>query len=226
MMLVVKHQPLRIQNSGVFMQHDHHSIERNRPEVALLQALDGIAFLTDPKGRITAVGIENWNAFSRGNGAPELDAESVIGHKIFKFISGDKVKQQLRKTMQRISTIRDYRWVAPFRCDSPGCFRSMQQTVAPIFSAESCTGFIFQCIELQSYKRPPIDLFDFKAIARYAASDDSLPMVVMCSWCQRVRFESPGGKQWMEAEAYYAVGGSSKVSLSHSICEHCTDTIM
>lgn len=208
------------------MHHDQHSIEPNRPEDAILQSMDGIAFLTDQKCKITGVGIENWNAFCRANGAPELDADSVIGHSIFKFIAGDDVRQQLRKTMRRISTVRNYRWVAPFRCDSPDCYRSMQQTIRPIFSAESCKGFIFQTIELQSYKRPPIDLFDFKAIEQYAASDESLPMVAMCSWCQRVRFEPVGGKQWMEAEAYYAAGGSSKVSLSHSICEHCIETMM
>ena len=208
------------------MQHDPHSIEPKRPDDAILQSMDGIVFLTDQNGRITGVGIENWNAFSRANGAPELDANSVIGHSIFKFIAGEDVRQHLSKTMRRISTIPNYCWVAPFRCDSPDCYRNMQQSVGPLFSAESCTGFIFQSIELHSYKRPPIDLFDFKAIAQYAASDETLSMVAMCSWCQRVRFEPLGGEQWMEAEAYYAAGGSSRVSLSHSICEHCTQNMM
>jgi hypothetical protein len=192
----------------------------------LLEAMDGIAYLADCSGIVAAVGTRNWNAFAFENGAPELDAASVIGRNILDFISGEEVQQTLKQSMHRASSDRNYRWIAPFRCDSPTCLRNMRQTLSPIFTDESCTGFIFQSIELDSYKRPPIDIYDFKEIERRAVLDSSLPTVVMCSWCLRVRFEPLGTDDWMEAEAYYAAGGRSEIRLSHSICDTCSETIM
>ncbi len=45
---------------------------------ALLEAMEGIAFMTTPEGTITAVGAKNWNAFAKSNGASEMNASMVL----------------------------------------------------------------------------------------------------------------------------------------------------
>lgn len=188
---------------------------------SLLDAMEGIAFVVDRSGLVVAAGSRNWNAFARSNGAPELDASAVVGRALFDFVSGGDVRRKLGTLMTRIAADPNGSTVIPFRCDSPGVRRNLRQSIRPIVHDERCTGFVFQSIELEARERPPIDLFDFRAIARRAEREASLPVVVMCSWCQRVRFPPITDGDWYDAEAYYGAGGGSEVSLSHSICDRC-----
>lgn len=192
---------------------------------SLLDAMEGIAFVVDRSGLVTAAGSRNWNAFARSNGAPELDASVVVGRDLFDFVSGADVRKQLGKVMTRIAADPNDFTVIPFRCDSPGLRRNLRQSIRPIVHGESCTGFVFQSIELDARERPPIDLFDFKEIAKRREQEASLPVVVMCSWCQRVRFPPITDGDWYEAEAYYSAGGGSEVGLSHSICDRCATMV-
>lgn len=50
---------------------------------AHLTQLDGLAFETDRGGKICAIGVANWNFFASENGAPELEAEAVLGRNLF-----------------------------------------------------------------------------------------------------------------------------------------------
>ena len=54
----------------------------------ILEAVDGITYLTDLEGTITAVGTRNWNAFAAANDALELNDQSVVGHNLFEFVRG------------------------------------------------------------------------------------------------------------------------------------------
>ncbi len=184
----------------------------------------GLVFVTERNGTISDVGAMNWNAFAKENGAPELQAESVLGRNLFDFVQGEQVRDHLRKVLDRISENPNWSWVLPYRCDSPERERAMCQSLRPIFSADRCTGFIFHSFEQYSRQRPPIDLYNFKAIEKSARDDPSLPIVNMCSWCQRVQSESIGGDDWMKAEDYYAAGGRTNVQLNHVICEQCQET--
>ena len=93
--------------------------------------------------------------------------------------------------------------------------------MTPIYSGGICTGFLFQSVELDSRQRPAIDLFDISAIDQRARPD--YPLIIMCSWCQRFHYPPVTGKDWLEAEAYYAAGGTSKVRISHGICDDCLE---
>jgi len=192
---------------------------------SLLEAMEGIVFVTTPGGSITAVGARNWNAFAQSNGAAQMSASTVIGRTLFDFISGSDVKEQLGKIMTRSTADSALSVVVPFRCDSPDTRRELRQSIRPIFSQDSCVGLLFQSIELNMQRRPPIDLFDFKKNKQQCAQDASLPIVVMCSWCQRIRYPPIAAKDWIEAEEYYSAGGKSGIRLTHSICDRCSEMV-
>lgn len=190
-----------------------------------LETLDGIAYMTRPDATICAIGSRRWDSFASANGAPELADRAVIGRNLFEFVSGDDVRTSLRYALLQLSTRARPGWVMPFRCDTPDRQRNMRQSITPIFDGKACSGFLFQSIELRCEHRPTMALFDFKANGKRAAEDPALPLVVLCSWCQRVRYPPITGTDWMEAEDYYSAGGRSKVRISHGICALCAGSI-
>ncbi|NNK77315.1 MAG: PAS domain-containing protein [Litoreibacter sp.] len=194
-----------------------------KPDPSHLEALEGITFMTDRDGVIMAIGARNWDAFCVDNGAPDLAASDVIGRNLFDYVSGKPVRAQIREALDKLAKSPENSWVMPFRCDAPGRQRHMRQSVTPVFRDRKCTGFFFQSIELASHDRPPIDLFDFKEMARKAANSSDLPLIKMCSWCQKVLFTPVTNDDWVEAEEYYAAGGSSNVRISHGICAPCAE---
>ncbi len=184
----------------------------------------GLVFVTERDGTISDIGARNWDAFAKENGAPELQAERVLGRNLFDFIQGAQVRNQFRKVLKMISEDPNWSWVLPYRCDSPERERAMCQSLRPIFTDDRCTGFIFHSVEQYSRRRPPIDLYDFRAIEKSTRNDPDLPIVNMCSWCQRVQCAAVSGDDWLRAEDYYAAGGRSNVRLKHRICEQCLET--
>ena len=175
-------------------------------------------------GLFRAVGTENWNAFANENGAPELQAGSVIGRNIFDVVAGTQVQDQLRQAMERVSQDKKLSWVLAFRCDAPERRRNMRQYLVPVFQADACTGFIFQTVELEAHERAPIGLFDFKKYRERGNDNLGPPSLMMCSWCQRVQCDPVSGGEWVEAEEYQAAGGTTNVRISHGICPECLET--
>jgi hypothetical protein len=193
-------------------------------DMSHLEAMDGLTFETDRNGFIQCIGTSNWNAFAVQNGAPELDAVAVIGHNLFDFIEGAEVQDQLRRIMDQIAQNPNWSWVLPFRCDAPDRERGICQNLRPIFSGQKCTGFTFQSVEQYSRQRPPIDLYDFKKLRKLAKDGSDLPVIQMCSWCQRVHSLGDGAN-WVSAEDYYVAGGRSEVRISHAICDDCLQSM-
>ena len=192
---------------------------------AQLNALDGISFLTDRDATILEVGTKRWNAFAAENGAPTLTNETVVGHNLFEFVAGADNCAHLRHVLDSLAGGRYDSWVMPFRCDAPDRQRNMRQAVTACTSGRICSAFLFQSIELDAHQRPPIELFDFQGMVRRAEQETGLPLVNMCSWCQRVRYPPLTGEVWLEPEQYYAIGGNSHVKISHGICLPCREKI-
>ena len=186
-----------------------------------LDALDGLSFILQIDGTISGVGSPRWDNFARSNAAPELAASRVLGRNLYEFISGDEVKQHLQTFLHQLSSMQRSSLVVPFRCDAPNMQRNMRQAITPIMKGDVCQGFLFQSVDLDHRQRPPLDIFDFKAIAAKVSQNSNLPIVTMCSWCQRLLNSSVDGDVWLEAEAYYAAGGSSQVQISHGLCSDC-----
>lgn len=189
-----------------------------------LDVMDGLAFRIDRAGIIQDVGANHWDAFAAANGAPELQASTVISRSLFSYIEGEQVRTYLRQVLDRIAEDPNWCWVLPFRCDAPDRERGICQSLRPIFSGQDCTGFLFQSIEQYSRQRPPIHLYNFKTIHQLNSEDPTTPIVQMCSWCQRVKYEPISDDTWINAEDYYAKGGRTNVRLSHGICSRCRKT--
>ena len=191
-----------------------------------LAEFEGLAFETGRDGTIKAIGVNNWNIFAHKNGAPELEADAVLGRNLFDFIEGTGVRNHVRAIMDRVAQDPSWVWVIPFRCDAPDRARQIRQSVSPVFSGDKCTGFIFQSLDKHSQRRPRINLYDFKRLKKLALEKRDLPCINMCSWCQRVQSPATAGESWLSAEDYYAAGGKSDVRISHGICEDCAQSTM
>jgi hypothetical protein len=186
-----------------------------------LDAVDGIAYAIDAENRIIAVGRRRWDRLVVESGAPELRADKIIGRNLFEFVSGPELRQAYRKLADRVIATGEPEVIAA-RCDSPGVARELRLSVAPLRLGGERPGLLFQARIVGETARPPLDLFDFKALLSALRQEADLPIVAMCSFCQQVR--RPGSTEeddWVTAEEYYRLGGASRVRISHGICADC-----
>lgn len=187
----------------------------------ILGAMDGICYVVDTDGVIRHIGSRRWNAFARENGAPEMDAESTVGRNLFDNIQGEAVRRKLLDILTALSHSPDSVWISPFRCDSPGERRNLRLAVTTLRDGDVVTGYLFQSVMLEADSRPPIDIYDFKALSALLKMRRDLPILSMCSFCQRVRDDRYTAGEWVLAETYYRQGGTTEVAISHSICDTC-----
>lgn len=187
----------------------------------LMDALAGVAYAIDQDGTITAVGRRGWRLFAVDSGAVDLaDSQSVVGRNLFDFLTGEEVRTAYARILERLRK-GEPQVTLPCRCDAPGIVREMRMTVTPLKRTRSLHGFLFQSIALAERTRPPIRLYEFAQ----QSHPQTAPLLGMCSLCERV---CPPGADcsdpaapWMEAESYYAGGGSSHVNISHTVCSGC-----
>jgi hypothetical protein len=190
----------------------------------ILDALSGVAYVIDSRFRLAAVGQPKWRDFAVEGGAPGLaDGEALYGRNLFDFIAGEEVRDGYRHILDTLSRGHREGIVIPCRCDAPSLTRETLMGITALRSNAKTTGYLFHAMLCDTRSRPPMPLYDFAA-ARVQAPTDRRPMVSMCSLCERIcRGDdcntSSGG--WVEAEAYYAGGGSSHVRISHTICPDC-----
>jgi hypothetical protein len=192
---------------------------------SLLDAMAGIAYLTDVNGKIMNLGRQNWNAFaSANNGEDLLNGESVLGRPVFDCVSGDEVRGCYQRCFDAILGERLEFIRVMSRCDSPTARRQLWITMRPVQGRRRVSGLLVQVVVVSEEMRPPVDLFDFPALGVAATRQPMLPLLSMCSYCQNVRFP-PGSDEeegeWMTAEDYYRRGGHSAVRISHGLCPDC-----
>lgn len=186
---------------------------------ALLDAMDGIAYLVDAEGRIAAYGRPRWDDFAGHNDGPSLcDARSLLGRPLFDFVAGEDVRAAYRRWMDDLAAGKRDRVTFAFRCDSPDQRRELRLTIHPVRLSVGSVGYLFQSQPISETVRPPMALFD--SAGRRA--DQSLPVVKICSFCADVwQTGSQDAGDWVSAEDYYRQGGTSKVRVSHGICPDC-----
>jgi hypothetical protein len=186
---------------------------------SVMDALAGVAYAVDLDGRILSIGRRGWRLFAMENHAVELaDPDKLIGRNLFDFILGEDVRAAYARMLERIR-LGEPQITVPCRCDAPDITRDMHMTVTPLKRGRSIHAYLFQCISLSEHTRPPIALFEF------ARAREGAPLLSMCSMCERVCQAFEDGcadpAPWMEAERYYAHGGSSVVRISHTVCPQC-----
>jgi hypothetical protein len=186
----------------------------------ILDAIDGLAYAVDADNRIIAVGRRRWNRFAVDNGAPELRADSIIGRNLFELVSGPDMQQAYRELADTIISAGEPASIA-IRCDGPGVVRELRLSIAPLLLADKRPGLLFQAQIVGRAVPAPLDIFDFKALLSALKGEPDLPIVVMCSFCQLLRRPGAGDDDWVSAEMYCRLGGTSRVRISHGLCADC-----
>lgn len=199
----------------------------NHNAVGLLDSMQGICYVTDLDYAVVAVGQRHWNAFARrNNGEYLLDGRGVVGRSLLSFISGDAVRQTWCRAFDAVRSGKRRFVQILTRCDSPGVRRELVVTITPILAAGEISQILIQSLAVAEQARPRMGLYDFMAINARAAGTADLPILGMCSYCQRVRHPAgsiDGEGEWMIAEDYYRFGGSAAVRISHGICPACVE---
>ena len=183
--------------------------------------MDGIACAVDTEDRVIAVGRRRWDRFAIENGTPELCADSIVGRNLFEFVSAPDMRQAYRESGRKNHLVRgaglDCRSLRQPRCRAGAapvdCSAAASQTSGP--------GLLFQAQIVGRTIRPPIDIFDFEALLSALKQEPDLPIVAMCSFCQRLRRPGAGDDDWVSAETYYRLGGTSRARISHGLCADC-----
>lgn len=191
----------------------------------LLDALEGVTYVTDRSGVIQEVGAAAWNDFAEENGAPHLTVDAVRGRSIFDMVAGEDVRDVYRSMHQAVVSGDRPRACFTFRCDSPGTERLMRMSISRLHG-EQDFGVLYQSQLIRSENRPTMELFSREHLEA-AARDDAAArrLLVLCSYCQRVT-DDDEPRRWIEATTYYAEGGSSDVRISHGICADCLSHLM
>lgn len=194
----------------------------------LLNAVEGVAYTTDPHGVLTACGQPGWDrALTQAGSATRLDASAMIGRSLFDFIAGEDVRESYRRHMALLAEPGRRPRVFQYRCDSPDMARVLRMAISALRGPDDAlTGYLFQSVVVSVTDRVPIDLFAFP---RPADADADLPFLGMCSYCQQVRFPAgcaEGDGTWVGAIDYYRHGGDNAVAISHGVCPTCFDTVV
>jgi hypothetical protein len=195
--------------------------------VGLLDGMQGICYVADLDYAIIAVGKRHWNSFARANsGEHLLDGAGVVGRSLLSFISGDGVRQTWARAFDAVRSGKRRAVQIMTRCDSPGVRRELAVTVTPVHAAGQIAQILVQSLALSEQARPRMGLYDFMALNAQAAAGSGLPILGMCSYCQRVRHpagSADGEGVWVTAEDYCHRGGHASVRISHGICPSCID---
>jgi hypothetical protein len=185
----------------------------------LLDSLSGLAWVVDADLRIRDYGRSNWRAFALANGSEEWGRdERVLGLHLFEAIAGPDVRAMYARMLADIFSARTNEVAFGFRCDAPERQRDMRMAITPVRRGGEIVAALFHSTLLAEEMRPPLNLYDFAHLDAALNAAEKLPVVGVCSLCQRVR---PAGGHWMTAEHYYRGGHPARVSLSHGLCAVC-----
>jgi hypothetical protein len=153
---------------------------------------------------------DDWMAFARENGAPQLTASLVLDRPIWSFIQGQETRYLYKQIFRRVragkSPVK-----FPFRCDSPDCrrFMEMQLSLLPGNAIQ------FMAHMLREEWRDLVDLLD-------SPRDIPLEFLKICSWCKKIYIP---GRNWGEIEAAIAAldlfGHHQMPRMTHTICDSC-----
>lgn len=187
----------------------------------VLDALEGVCYVMGRDRKITMIGGRNWRALAEASGAPRLaNPDPFIGQSLEDFVTGDEVAAWYNECFDLIE--RGERDPVAFihRCDSPSLRREARLSISGIRDGKTLKGFLVQNLVLSEQERPPISLFDPEKIADAMRGDTTLPIILLCSVCHRIRTQDEP-PVWIEAEHYYRDGGSGDVRVSHGLCPDC-----
>lgn len=133
----------------------------------------GLRYCVDRDFRIVSVG-GNWNDFALENEGSELAGNSVIGRRLWEFITDPPTREIYRHLVERAFDGRSVQF--DIRCDSPDTRRCAQVCISPAVDGS----VEFEILTTKVESRPPQEL-----LRRGNSSPTGL--IQSCSWCNRIR---------------------------------------
>lgn len=157
---------------------------------------------------------DDWLAFARENGAPQLSAALVLDQPLWRFILGQETVYLYKQIFDKLRTGRSPVTFS-FRCDSPDCRRFMEMKLSLL--SGTAIQFIAKLIRLEY--RQPLDFLD-------PSRDRSEEFLKVCSWCKKIYIPDRGWGELEEAiEALDLFGHHSMPRMTHTICDSCYNFI-
>jgi hypothetical protein len=179
------------------------------------EALDNRSFIwiIDDADKFVHVN-DDWLAFARENGAPELSAATVLDQPLWRFIQGRETAYLYKQIFSRLragkSPIK-----FPFRCDSPDRRRFMEMKLSLL--AGGAIEFLARLLR-QEFRQPQ-DFLD-------ASGDRSEAFLKICSWCKKIYIPDRGWAEIEEVIGPLDLFGSNAMSrMTHTICESCSELV-
>jgi hypothetical protein len=197
----------------------------------LLDAMEGVAYLTDPAGTLIAIGERGWNLFAAENAVPGLTARAALGTSMFDAIHGDTVRDAYRRLHDAVVTGRRAQTVFEYRCDSPIAERHMRMAISPILGPDGICAVLYQSQIVAEAPRLPVPLFapDARLVRERQPPPAPGQMVVLCSFCQRVAWPmgaSERAPRWISVAEFYRRGGPEDAVVTDGICAACTRRVI
>lgn len=196
---------------------------------ALLGAMDGVCYVVGRDGRLLHVGEPAWSRSAAEGNWVAHEASQVTSMSLFDGIRGDAVRETVKAVHERVLSEGSGRAEYTYCCNGPDIERRMHMIATPVRSAGASMAVLYQSRLLEAKVRPPVGLFDAAHHALDRLSDERLPIVTMCSYCQLIAWpigHSGAEADWIEAPQYYRQGGSDDVRVSHGVCPNCYVMLM
>ena len=116
----------------------------------------------------------------------EQRAAGIVGRHLFEFVSEPELQQSYRALADRVISTGEPAVIAA-RCDSPGAVREVRLSIGRLPLRDNGPGLLFQARIVTRAARPPLDVFDLRALLSVLGQQGDLPIVTMCSFCQQLR---------------------------------------
>jgi hypothetical protein len=185
----------------------------------MLDAMDGVAYLTDEAGTVLACGEPAWGTFATANGARALTRDAMVGRNLFDAIEGAEVRAAWLKLHASVVTGYRTRIAFDYRCDAPDTERFMRMAVSTVRRRPRPL-VLYQSQLLNAVPRPWMGLFARPGFNPTAGRG----FVVVCAYCHDVH--ATPDAPWIPPVDYYRDGGSDDVDVSHGVCPRCWATIV
>ncbi len=193
---------------------------------ALLDAIDGVAYVVDRRGIIRAIGTQAWERFATANGSPELTADRVIGTSLYAGILGATVRDVCHRLHTLVCMKRREMITYEYRCDAPDTERRMRMSIRPVVGRRGAIMALYQSQLLDETPRLPSGLLSMDPrTVEPLAGPEANPLVI-CSFCRDIAWPigvPEANAHWIGIPDYYRRGGSGEVAVSHGICPGCVE---
>ncbi|MGV3720939.1 MAG: hypothetical protein ACO1SX_08510 [Actinomycetota bacterium] len=190
----------------------------------VLDALDGIAYITSANDVIMAYGRPNWDRFASENLASHLTRpEEVLGRSLWDFITGPQAQLAHQTAAELVRSEGNPSVTYTYRCDAPDVRRELRMSITPILEMGNLSGMLYQSVTLSEAARPPVRILS----PLRTPTAHSQQVISICSYCRCIRqFPEPAEPVWITPEEYYELGLDDGAQVSHGICPDCWETIV